>query len=145
MQDWVSFVGNVDWIGGTAGAAPATAPAQFGAGDWSVADAGTSGDINITITTLPDGGGSAITDLEYQIDAGAWVSLGGTTTGVYGVAGLTDDVEVTVAVRAVNAVGNGTASAGKTVTPTDGGFVSIDIPFSTARSSMYVPVLMGDI
>jgi hypothetical protein len=96
-------------------------PSQFGAGDWSVADAETSGDINITITTLPDPGDSPITDLEYQIDAGAWVSLGDTTTGVYGVAGLTDDVQVTVAVRAVNAAGDGTASAGKTVTPTDGG------------------------
>lgn len=96
----------------------ATAPAQFAGGDWSVADAGTSGDIVITITALPSNGGSAITDLEYQIDGGSWVSLAGTSTGAYPVSGLTDDVEVDVAIRAVNAIGNGTASATKAVTPT---------------------------
>lgn len=96
----------------------ATVPAQFGTGDWSVADAHTSGDITITITVLPDDGGSAIIDLEYQIDGGSWVSLGGTTTGDYPVAGLTDDVEVDVAIRAVNAVGPGVGSATKAVTPT---------------------------
>ena len=96
----------------------ASEPAQFAGGAWSVADAGTSGDITITITTLPDDGNSAITDLEYQIDAGSWVSMAGTTTGAYAVAGLTDDVEVDVAIRAVNAIGNGTASTTKAVTPT---------------------------
>lgn len=96
----------------------ATAPAQFQDGDWSVADKETGGTITITISTLPSDGGSAITDLEYQIDGGAWTSLGGTTTGSYDVSGLTDDVAVSVAIRAVNAVGAGTASAMKAVTPT---------------------------
>ena len=104
-----------------------TAPAQFGTGDWSVADDGTSGDITITVITLPSDGGSAITDLEYQIDGGSWVSMAGTTTGDYPVSGLTDDVEVDVAIRAVNAIGNGTASATKPVTPTlsDPDFASV--------------------
>jgi len=95
-----------------------TVPAQFGTGDWSVADDETGGDITITVTTLPDDGGSALTDLEYQIDGGAGVSLGDTVTGDYPVSGLTDDVEISVAIRAVNAVGTGTASATKAVTPT---------------------------
>ena len=93
-------------------------PSQFASGGWSVADDETGGDITITISALPSNGGSAITGLEYQIDGGTWTSLGGTTTGDYAVSGLTDNVEVDVAIRAVNAIGNGTASATKAVTPT---------------------------
>lgn len=99
-------------------ASGAAAPDQFGTGDWSVADDGTNGDITITVTTLPADNGSAITDLEYQLDGGSWVSMAGTTTGDYGVAGLTDGTTYAVAIRAVNAVGAGTASATKNVTPT---------------------------
>jgi len=95
----------------------ATAPAQFGTGDWSIAALGNGTTARITITTLPSNGGSAITDLEYQIDGGSWVSLAGTTTGNYDLTGLTFAVEIDVAIRAVNAVGNGTASATKAVTP----------------------------
>lgn len=99
-------------------ASGAAAPDQFGAGDWSVADDGTNGDITITVTTLPADNGSALTDLEYQLDGGSWVSMAGTTTGAYGVTGLTDGTTYAVAIRAVNAVGAGTASATKNVTPT---------------------------
>jgi len=95
----------------------ATAPAQFGTGDWSIAALGNGTSARITITTLPSDGGSAITDLEYQIDGGSWVSLAGTTTGNYDLSGLSWAVEIDVAIRAVNAGGNGTASATKAVTP----------------------------
>jgi len=98
----------------------ATAPLQFQINDWSVADLGTAGDIRIRVISLPSDGGSAITDLEYQVDGGSWVSLAGTTAGDYTVSGLTDNVEVDVAIRAVNAIGAGTASATKAVTPTSG-------------------------
>lgn len=96
-----------------------TAPAQFSPSDWSVSDDQTGGDITISIGTLPDDGGSPITDLEYQIDGDGWVSLGGTTTGDYPVSGLTDDVMVGVTVRAVNVIGAGQTSANKAVTPTN--------------------------
>lgn len=94
-----------------------TAPAQFGTGDWSLTDLGTGTSARITITALPDDGGSAITDLEYQIDDGSWVSLEDTATGDYDLTGLTWHVEIDVSLRAVNAIGNGTASAAKSVTP----------------------------
>jgi hypothetical protein len=97
---------------------PTGIPAQFGTGDWAVADAGTNGDVTVSIITLPSAAGSSITDIEYQIDAGSWVSLGGATTGDYNVAGLTDTTSYSFAVRAVNANGNGTASATKSATPT---------------------------
>jgi hypothetical protein len=93
-------------------------PAAFVVGNWTVADASTGGDINITITALPSARGSAITALEYRVGAGAWVDLGGIITGVYPVAGLTDDLEVSITIRAVNAIGNGAASDAKLVTPT---------------------------
>jgi len=95
-----------------------TAPAQFGAGDWSVADLGTNGDIAITIATLPDPGDGPITDLEYQVDGGGWSSLGDVVTGAYPLSGFTDGTEYDIAIRAVNAAGGGTASATKAVTPT---------------------------
>lgn len=95
-----------------------TAPSQFGAGDWSVADLGTNGDIEITIAALPDPGDGPITDLEYQVDGGSWVSLGDVVSGAYPLSGFTDGTEVNLAVRAVNAAGAGTASATKAVTPT---------------------------
>jgi hypothetical protein len=80
---------------------------------------------------LPDDGGSAITDLEYQLDGGAWVSLAGTTTGAYPVSGLVDDQEYDVAIRAVNALGGGTASATKAVTPTS---ATLDFAFIEGKS-----------
>lgn len=110
-------------------AAAATAPAQFGTGDWSVADPGTDGDVTLTISTLPSDGGSAITALQYTTDSGSnWANLTGTGTGARtltvqsdGVTAFTNGVSYTFAVRAVNAVGNGTSSATKSVTPTASG------------------------
>lgn len=94
-----------------------TAPAQFGTGDWSLADPKLSdGTINVVITALPNNGGSAITALQYQLDGGAWTSLGGTTTGTYAITG-TYNTLATIGIRAVNAVGNGTGSNTKTITP----------------------------
>ena len=94
------------------------APDAFTAGQWSVADDGTNGDATITITTLPADNGSAITALEYRLNGGAAVSLGGTTTGAYGISGLTDGVSTNVQVRAVNANGSGGWSDTKSVTST---------------------------
>jgi hypothetical protein len=135
-------VGRWPQVAALAGGAAPTAPAQFGGGDWSVADDATGGAVTITIASLPSDGGSAILDLEYQIDGGSWVSLSDTTTGDYPVSGLTDDVEVDIAIRAVNAIGNGTASATKAVTPTQGAlFATI---FQTSNdTTIVVPVPAG--
>lgn len=97
----------------------ALAPAQFGTGDWSVANAASGGTVDVSVSAVPDDGGAAITDIEYQVDGGAWVSSGTTDTTGFEITGLTDDVEVDIALRAVNAAGNGTASATKAVTPTE--------------------------
>jgi hypothetical protein len=75
----------------------AVVPDAFTSGDWSVASDGST----VTISTLPDDGGSALTDIEYRVNSGSAVSLGETTTGTYSItASDGDDVEI----RAVNAV-----------------------------------------
>lgn len=96
----------------------AGAPDAFTAGQWSVADDGTNGDATITITALPADNGSSITDLEYRANGGSAVSLSGTTTGTYGISGLTDGVSANINIRAVNANGAGTWSDTKAVTST---------------------------
>ena len=100
-------------------AAPATVPVQFTNTNWNVVDKGTGTEVTLTINSLPFDGGSPLTSLEYRIDAGSWVQLTASpSTGTYNISGLTVDVEVTFTLRAVNAIGNGTESAGKAVTPT---------------------------
>ena len=95
---------------------PPTAPAAFESGDWALADTGTSEDLSVTISSLPDNGGASITDVEYKVDAGSWTSSGG--TGSFTIASLTNGTEYDVQLRAVNSVGNGTASDTKAATPT---------------------------
>lgn len=99
-------------------ATPTAVPSAFIVGQWSIADATTGGQLDVTISTLPSANGTAITDLEYKVDAGSWTSFGETTTGTYPITGLTDDVEVDILIRAVNATGNGGDSDLKAETPT---------------------------
>jgi hypothetical protein len=100
-----------------AGSGPAV-PDQFGSGDWSVADDGTNGDATITVTTLPADNGATITDLEYRVDSGSAVSLGGATTGTYGISGLTDGTPADIQIRAQSANGPGPWATAKSVTST---------------------------
>ncbi|UPG35848.1 structural protein [Paracoccus phage vB_PmaP_KLEP18-1] len=97
------------------GAGSATVPAQFGSGDWSVAAGSNPNEITLTISALPDDGGSAITALEYNVGAG-WVALSGTGTGARTLTMAAPGTAYTFQIRAVNAEGAGTASAGKTAT-----------------------------
>ena len=62
-------------------------------------------------------GGSAITAYQYSVDGGShWTSIGGLGDS-FGITGLTNGTHYTVLVRAVNSVGEGTASAGADGTP----------------------------
>jgi len=60
--------------------------------------------------------GGTITDYEYRVGGGDWVS-GATDASPVSVTGLVNGVEVTITLRAVNFVGNSPASAGVTVVP----------------------------
>ncbi len=72
-------------------------PAAFTSGQWTA----TAGDtqISVTIGSLPNNGGSTITDIEYELDAyGTWVSTGG--TGTFNITGLTNTTSYDVRIRA---------------------------------------------
>lgn len=97
---------------------PVGVPDAFVESDWSLADPSTSGDLTVTISTLPYDGNSTLTDLEYRIDGGSAVSFGAAIADDYTISGLTDDVEVDIEIRAVNAVGDGEWSDVKSDTPT---------------------------
>jgi len=86
--------------------AVAIAPAAFTSNMWTVAVD------ELTLNSLPDDGGSAITDIEYRVDGGTAVSTGETTTGTHTITAA-DGVDVEI--RAVNAVGAGAWSDTKTV------------------------------
>ncbi len=75
------------------------------------------GDGSLTLTfTLGDDGGSAITELEYQVDGGIWQTSGSLGSPLT-ITGLTNGTSYEVAVRARNAVGAGVASDVATGTP----------------------------
>lgn len=98
--------------------AGSTAPAAFTAGQWTLVDKVTNGALTLTLTALPANGGAAITDVQYQIGAGNWISLGGAALGGYTISGLTNGVSASVKIRAVNSVGASAASDTKSATPT---------------------------
>ncbi|MFO7856681.1 MAG: sialate O-acetylesterase [Paracoccaceae bacterium] len=94
-------------------------PAAFAPADWSLADAPSpAGDtLEITVSALPDDGGSAITDLQYRVGGGAAQSLGAVAAGTYAITVLAG-VEASVEIRAVNAEGPGPWSDAKAAIPT---------------------------
>jgi len=80
----------------------------------------TPGDTQASIAfTAGATGGSAITNYKYRVGTGAWTAFApvDTATPVV-ITGLTNDVEVSVTLRAVNAAGDGAISAPVLVTPT---------------------------
>lgn len=104
-------------------AAAANVPAAFTAGQWSVADAqaAAGGTVTVTVSALPDDGGSDLIRLGYRINGGTWVTLTNSpATGTFDIEGLTPGTAVTVQIRAVNAVGVSLPGDEKSVTPTSG-------------------------
>jgi hypothetical protein len=119
-------LGGTGWQGG----ASTPPPSQFGGSDWTLTNPDTTGDLTVTITTLPSDNGSALTAVEYEKDgSGSWVALPGWSapsgTGAHTISGLTDGVLTSIKLRAVNANGDGPASAAKTATPTAPSYVPV--------------------
>jgi hypothetical protein len=79
----------------------------------------TAGDKRLTIAfTAGATGGSAITDYEYSLNGGAYISAG-TTTSPFTISGLSGRTSYSVTIKAKNSVGLGTASSSVTSTTTD--------------------------
>lgn len=74
----------------------------------------------VAFTAPSDDGGAEITEYQYRIDGGDWsqVSEPFTTSPIL-VSGLAPSTQYTVAIRAVNSAGGGTASAAATFTTSD--------------------------
>lgn len=102
----------------------AAVPDAFGGADWGLTDAGLGDTLTVTISALPANNGATITDIEYQVNGGAWVSSGGTVG--FQIGGLTEDVLASVSIRAVNAIGAGAAATAKDATPTTAAGASIE-------------------
>jgi hypothetical protein len=72
------------------------------------------GQVSVAFTAPSDNGGAAISDYEYQLDGGSWVSTGTDATPVV-ITGLTNGTAYSIKLRAVNSAGNGTESAAVTI------------------------------
>jgi hypothetical protein len=111
------------WVGGATSWAANTIGTAI-SGDitiLSVANAPTSlvatagdGQVSVAFTAPTDNGGSAITDYDYQLDGGSWVSAGTTSSPIV-ITGLTNGTSYSIKLRAVNAAGNGAESAAVSV------------------------------
>ncbi len=80
-------------------------------------DSVTAGNTELDVVgTLGSDGGSAITDVEYRLDGGSWVSSG-QSTGTFTITELSNGVEYDVEIRAVNSIGPSTGSNLISATP----------------------------
>ena len=73
------------------------------------------GQVSVAFTAPASDGGAAITDYEYQLDGGSWVSASTTTSPVV-INGLTNGTSYSIILRAVNSAGNGAESVAVTTT-----------------------------
>ena len=77
-----------------------------------------NGEASIAFTAPSFDGGSAITNYEYKVGAGSWVTLNpALTTSPIVVPGLTNGTLYSISLRAVNVAGGGVGSVATTVTP----------------------------
>ena len=93
----------------------ATAPSAFTSGQWTATPGVDK--ITVAVSALPSDGGSAITAIQYRVDSGSWTASGISGTGSFDIAGLTRGTAYAVTIRAVNAIGSGSASDSKSATP----------------------------
>jgi hypothetical protein len=94
-------------------------PATVAVAPASVTVTGRDTSASLSFTAPADTGGAAITGYEYSTDGSTWHSLtvSGTAPVTATITGLTNGISYPVRVRALNAVGPGTASAAVAVTP----------------------------
>lgn len=93
----------------------ATAPSAFTSGQWTATPGVDK--ITVAVSALPSDGGSAITAIQYRVDSGSWTASGVSGIGSFDIAGLTRGTAYAVTIRAVNAIGSGSASDSKASTP----------------------------
>jgi titin len=77
----------------------------------------TAGDSSVSVSyALSGDGGSPVTRMEYSLDGDTWIDTA-TLSSPFALTGLTNGTEVSVQVRAINAIGTGQASTVAKATP----------------------------
>lgn len=100
------------------GPEPLAVPGQFSIGSWAVTDLGSSGEVLLTISTLPIDNDSPITDVEYRVNTGTWTPLTGILVRDHTLGGFPNGVPVVLSIRAKSIAGAGDPSDIIIVTPT---------------------------
>ena len=95
---------------GTTGVGPSTTPVAP-----TVVLVAANQTIQVTFT-VADNGGSPISAIEYQLNAGSWIDAG-TLSSPFVIGGLTNGIAYSVKVRANNAIGIGSGSVAASATP----------------------------
>ena len=120
-------------------AAPTVADAFVDA-NWSVSTGSGARELDITIATLPADGGSAITDIEYDVDAsGTWVSLATAVTGTTTITMAAPSTSYAIRLRAVNGAGNAAAGNSESATSGVSAFIPADDPDIISRGTHQTP------
>ncbi|MCL7405020.1 fibronectin type III domain-containing protein [Paradonghicola geojensis] len=101
--------------GGTASSSVTATPVGVSTAPTSLVATAGDGQVSVAFTAPSDNGGSAITDYEYQLDDGPWVSASTTSSPIV-ITGLNNGTSYSIKLRAVNAGGNGAASLSVQVT-----------------------------
>jgi len=125
---------------GTASTSVTVTPQSTPRAPRSVSITPASGQISINFTAPESDGGFAITNYEVSIDNGStWQTQSpAVTSGPIVVGGLTNGVQYLVSLRAVNALGSGTASTAVAVTPnvaSSGGGAPVSAPDPTPSAT----------
>ena len=95
--------------------APVTStPAATSAAPTGLVTTPGDGQVSVAFTAPTSNGGAAITDYEYQLNGGSWVSASTTSSPVV-ITGLTNGTSYSIKLRAVNSAGNGAESAAVSV------------------------------
>lgn len=79
-------------------------PAAFTDEQWAISGPRADG-ADIVLFSVPAGSAGAVTDIQYSVNDGPWLSLGGTVAGLYPIVGLTVETAYRVQIRAVNVAG----------------------------------------
>ena len=95
----------------------------------------TGGDKRVTVAfTVGANNGASITDYEYSLNSGAYISAG-TTTSPFTITGLSGRTSYSVTIKARNSVGLGTASSSVSATTTDSALDASDAAAAIAEAA----------
>ncbi len=94
--------------------------------------------LDVNFTAPSSNGGSSITNYKYSTDGGSTFTAcsPAQTTSPITITGLTNGTSYNVQIRAVNAIGDGTATTSTTATPSSSGAPNLAISGATAHGSV---------